>query len=102
MISTDPRPPTASRPVSRRARPQFSGYALPPLAVAGMMEDRTLLSTFVVSSTRRQRPRLAPAGDPRLQRATGRTNTIDFTIPGERRPDDRPALPSARRSPSPF
>ena len=60
------------------------------------MEDRTLLSTFLVTQHRRQRPRLAPPGDPRLQRRHRRHATRSTSPSRAGRADDRAGLAPCR------
>ena len=50
---------------------------------------------FLVTTHGRHRPRLAPPGDPRLQRRDGRHEHDRLRHPGRGRPDDRPALAAA-------
>ena len=60
------------------------------------MEDRTLLSTFLVNTTADSGPGSLRQAILDSNAATGGTSTIDFAIPGDGSPDDRPALAPAR------
>ena len=60
------------------------------------LEDRTLLSTFLVTNTADSGPGSLRQAILDSNAATGQTNTIDFNIPGEWRADDRPALRTSR------
>ena len=78
--------PRRQRPVaiaaSLRFRPSFE-----------VVEDRTLLSTFLVDHHGRQRPRLAPPGDPRFQRRDRRDEHDRLRHPGQGVQTIAPALP---------
>ena len=61
-----------------------------------VMEDRTLLSTFLVSNTGDSGPGSLRQAILDSNDAAGATNTIDFDISGTGRANDRPALVPAR------
>ena len=70
-----------SRTAPRRSRPRFARH-----------HD----GVFVVTHDGRQRPRLAPPGDPRFQRRDRRHEYDRLRHPGRRGPDDRAGLAPAR------
>src|SRR5689334_1767630 len=66
-----------TRPVFATARPRRFRPRLE------LVEDRTLLSTFAVTNTSDDGPGSLRQAILDSNAATGQTNTIDFTIPGE-------------------
>ena len=82
----------------RRLPPCSAGRSSGSGPGSNWMEDRTLLSTFLVNNTGDSGPGSLRQAILDSNAATGATNTIDFDISGFRRADDRRRSPPCPRS----